>query len=49
MLIVPASVAYFGGFDTKVDFLFFMKALGIAWVSTILYFLYEKRKLKRSQ
>jgi hypothetical protein len=47
MLIVPASIAYFGGFDTTLDFLFFMKALGIAWVSTIVYFLIEKRMLKK--
>jgi len=46
MLIVPAGVAYFGGYDTNLDFLFFMKALGIAWVATIVYFLIEKRRFK---
>ncbi len=42
MLIVPAGVAYLGGWDRNVDQLFILKAFSIAFFITVLYYLMVK-------
>lgn len=43
MLIIPALISFFGGWDTNVDYLFFLKAFAIALLSTVVYFLIDRR------
>jgi len=49
MLIVPAGISYLAGFDTNVDYLFFLKALSIAFFITVLYYLLIKNYGERSK
>ena len=49
MLIVPAGISYLAGFDTNVDYLFFLKALSIAFFITVLYYLLIKNYSERSK
>lgn len=48
VLIIPPAVSYFAGFDTNVNYLFFLKAFSIACFLTVLYYLliknYQERK-----
>lgn len=43
MCIIPAAIAYFGGWDTTLNYLFFLKAFAIAFFSTVTYYLVEKQ------
>jgi hypothetical protein len=42
MLIIPAAVSYWGGWDRNVDYLFILKAFSIAFFLTVLYYLMVK-------
>lgn len=44
MLVIPASISYFAGWDTQIDYLFFLRAFAIAFCSTVVYYLLEKRR-----
>lgn len=48
MLIVPAGISYLAGFDTNVDYLFFLKAFSIAFFLTVLYYLMVKNYSERT-
>ncbi|WP_276345512.1 hypothetical protein [Daejeonella sp. JGW-45] len=49
MLIVPGMISYIGGWDTKLDRLFVLKAFSIACFMTVLYYLLLKNGLGRSK
>jgi len=43
MLVIPGAIAYFGGWDTTLNYLFFLKAFAIAIFATVAYYLIEKQ------
>ena len=45
MLVVPGAISYFGGWDTKLDGLFVLRAFSIACFMTVLYYLLLKNGL----
>ncbi|WP_411274004.1 hypothetical protein [Daejeonella sp.] len=47
MLVVPGAISYYGGWDTKLDGLFVLKAFSIAFFMTVLYYLLLKNVLGR--
>ncbi|MES3016936.1 MAG: hypothetical protein V4721_04115 [Bacteroidota bacterium] len=47
MLIVPGAISYYGGWDTKLDGFFVLKAFSIACFMTVLYYLLLKNGLNR--
>jgi hypothetical protein len=49
MLIIPAAVSYFGGWDRNVDQLFVLKAFAIAFFMTVLYYLLVKNYKERKK
>ena len=49
MLILPAGISYLAGFDTNVNYLFFLKAFSIAFFITVLYYLLVKNYNERSR
>lgn len=44
VLIVPPVVAYLGGWDRNMDYLFFLKAFAISFFLTVAYYLLVKRQ-----
>lgn len=44
MLIVPPLISYIGGWDRTLDYLFFLKAVAIAFFLTVAYYLLVKRQ-----
>ncbi|MEO8795908.1 MAG: hypothetical protein ABI390_10600 [Daejeonella sp.] len=42
VLILPAGISYLAGWDRNVDYLFYVRAFGIAFFLTVFYFLYNK-------
>jgi intracellular septation protein A len=50
MLIVPAGVSYLAGREQNIDYLFFMRAVSIAFFITVFYYLMVKNNTdKKSQ
>jgi hypothetical protein len=49
MLILPAGISYLAGFDRNVNYLFFLKALSIAFFITVLYYLLVKNYSEHSR
>ena len=47
MLVVPGAISYFGGWDTKLNGLFVLKAFSIACFMTVLYYMLLKNGLSR--
>lgn len=43
MMIIPGAIAYIGGWDRTLDYLFFLKAFSIALLSTVVYFILVRR------
>jgi hypothetical protein len=43
MMIVPAAVSYFGGWDKDLNLLFVGRAFALAFFTTVLYYLLVKR------
>lgn len=44
MLIVPPLISYIGGWDRTLDYLFFLKAVAVAFFLTVAYYLLIKRQ-----
>ncbi|WP_026896918.1 hypothetical protein [Daejeonella oryzae] len=42
VLIVPAGFSYLAGIERNADYLFFVRAFGIAFFLTVFYYLYMK-------
>lgn len=47
VFIIPAATAYFAGWDTSLDYLFFLKAFAIAFLITVAYYMLEKNREKK--
>jgi hypothetical protein len=44
MLVLPAGFSYLAGFDTHLDYFFFVRAFSIAFCLTVFYYLMLKNK-----
>lgn len=44
MLVLPAGFSYLAGFDTQLDYFFFVRAFSIAFCLTVFYYLMLKNK-----